>query len=310
MALNKIRSLLVDRIGITVKIGSQNLYKFAYAQLYSMKDEQKQFVPSGMIKVRKNKYWTRLDYYAAYAHKKAGRRKIADITIGANKQAGQSALHRYLTLSQYPSQFHVGEFDAFKWVLETMLPEFNYAKLYTTGKVNYLELASDTLSQKHHSFLPYRKYCNKSNIYKKGAYCGATYVGSRTTYSRFRIYDKRKQLLDTGKTLIADSAVHTRIEAVMRRLGLAPADLIQTPNPFMKLLVADHAKAKAASDDEDWQNFLVECLTADGVPDALAKRSRYRRNKYLGMLDAAPAWWWQPKLVWERLPEALAKIAP
>ncbi len=305
MALNKIRSLIVDRIGITVKIGSQNLYKFAYGQLHLIRDEQHQLLPDGKIKLNYKKYNTRLDYYTAYSHKRAGRRKIASIIVGTSHK------HRYFSLTLFPSQFQLGEFEHFQCVLEMMLPDFHYSKLYATGNVTYLELASDTLSQSHHSFLPYRKYSNTSSIYKEKSGClGTTYVGSNESKLRFRMYDKRRQLLNTGKPLIAEAAVHTRIEAVLRRLGRTTATLAEMPNPFEKLKIADLTQATALSNDANWQSFLADCLTADGVPDALKKLSQYLRKKYRGMLDSVPAWWWKPGLVWGQLSLALTKIAP
>lgn len=311
MALNKIRSLIVDRIGITVVIGSKDLFHKAESQLYKLMAKQSVWVPSGKINVTQEEYLKRLDYYAEFGKSAASKRKIADITVGANKLFGGKKVHRYLKLTLYPSKFKVGDFETFKDALKTEMPDFNYSKLYYAGNVNYLELASDTLSQTHHSFVPYRKYCNKSEIFKENdGYLGTTYIGSTASNFFFRLYDKRKQLLDKKKPLITDAAVHTRIEAALGRLGPSVATLIGMPNPFSKLQITDLDQAKAQSDDEDWQHFLVECLTVNGAPDALAKRSKYLRKKYLGMLDAAPAWWWKPELVWERLPEALARIAP
>ena len=68
---------------------------------------------------------------------------------------GKGLLHRYFRLTLHPSKFKSGEFEDFKSLLEHLLPDFNYVKLYHTGMVNYLELAADCLSQTHHSFLPY-----------------------------------------------------------------------------------------------------------------------------------------------------------
>ena len=89
MAVNVWRYMMIDRIGITGVIQSEGLYKHCYGQFFTMKDEQKQLLPGWKIIVRKSKYSTRLDCYAAYTWKKAGRRKIADITVGANKLPGK-----------------------------------------------------------------------------------------------------------------------------------------------------------------------------------------------------------------------------
>jgi hypothetical protein len=311
MAVSIWRYLLVDRIGITGVIPSVELSKHVYGQFFTMKDEQKLLLPGWKIMVRKNKYSTRLDCYAAYTWKKAGRRKIADITVGANKLPGKKTLHRYMTLMLYPSQFRAHEFEHFKSVFDMLFDPITYSLLYQTGKVNYLELAADSLSRKHHSFLPYRKYCTKSDIYKEDDGClGTTYLGSKSSGLRFRIYDKQKQLNDTGKPTFTKILLHTRIEAAMRRMGVAPTNLIQMENPFKKLLIADLAGARSASDDEDWQSFITECLTEAGVPNALSKRPTNQRKKYLKMLDDRHVSWWHPDDLWKELPVALSRIAP
>ena len=310
MAVSIWMYLLVDRVGITGVIPSVQMYKHVYGQFFTMEDEQKQLLPGGKIKIRKNKYSMRLDYYAEYTHKKAGRRKIADITLGANKLPGKKTLHRYLTLTLYPAQFHVGDFEHFKTVFNALFDPITYSALFQAGKVNYLELAADSLFYEHHSFLPYRKYVKKSNIYKKGeSYLGTTYIGSETSALRFRIYDKRKQLLDTGKVPFTKLLPQTRMESVMRRLGVAPVDLIHMGNPFKKLLIADLAKAQSASKDEDWQKFIAEGLQV-GVPRALSTRPTNKRKKYLKMLDDRQVSWWNPDDVWQELPVALGRIAP
>ena len=313
MAVHIWRRLLVDRIGITVVIPSGELYNHVFGQLYTMEEEQKQFLPGGIIKIPPNKnkmYPVRLDYYAAYTYKKAGRRKILDITVGAPKLFGKTTPHRHMTLTLYPSQFQAGEFENFKSVFDTLFDPIAYSMLYHTGKVNYLELAADSLSHMHHGFLPYRKYCTKSHIHKEDdGYLGTTYLGSETSDLRFRLYDKYKQLGDTGKVTFTKLLPHTRMESVVRRLGVAPADLIQMENPFKKLLIADLAKAQSASDNEDWQNFITESLQ-DGVPDALSKRPQNIRKKYLKMLDDRQVSWWNPDDIWKELPVALDRIAP
>lgn len=311
MAVTIWRRLLVDRIGITGVISTGDLYKHVYGQFFTLEYEQKQLLPEGKIKIRMNKYSMRLDYYPAYTYKKAGRRKIADITLGVNNIPGKKALHRYMTLTLYPSQFLAGDFDNFKSVFDALFHPISYSLLYQKGRVNYLELAADSLSHKHHGFLPYRKYCTKSDIYKeKNGHLGTTYLGSNTSGLRFRIYDKYKQLGDTGKATLTKLLPHTRIESVARRLGKAPVELLTTENPFKKLLIADFAKAQSASKDEDWQNFINESLTENGVPNALSKRPPNKRKKYMAMLDALQVPWWNPDDVWKELPAALGRINP
>lgn len=311
MAVTIWRQMLVDRIGITGKIPSQDLYKHLFAQLHSMKEEQKTLLPTGKVIVRKNKYSIRLDYYTAFTLKKAGRRKIADLTLGAYKNSGKKTGGRYITLTLYPSQFRGEEFAHFKNIFNTLFDPVTYPQLYQTGKVNYLELAVDSHTHKHHSFLPYRKYCAKSSIFKEAdGYLGSTYIGSVSSNLRFRVYDKYKQLLDTGKPVVTKGLPHTRIEVVMRRMGIPPAKIVELEkNPFKSLLIADLQKSATASLEKDWQMFIADCL-CDGAPSALAKRPMNIRKKYLAMLDSRQVSWWKPDDAWKYLPAAVAKILP
>ena len=305
MAVHIWRYLLIDRIGIIVVIGADDLHKYAYSQMYSMQAQQSALLPGGRIKVKKDKYWTRWDYYPTY--KKTPKRRIAEITVGKTKLFGNETPYRYFVLDLYPSKFYVGEFEHFKQVLCQILPKFAYEKLYQNGHVNYLELASDSLSHQHHSFIPIRKYCTDSMIFKEeNGHLGTTYLGSIYSDLRFRIYDKRKQLLDTGQE--SKYQTHTRIEAALRRVGLEPVNLIHMANPFEKIEIAELQIARQLSKETVWQGLLDQCLK-DGSPSALALYPK-QRKQFMKMLRTAAASWWNPHDLWLGLPNALKAIAP
>ncbi|MBS0323278.1 MAG: hypothetical protein JSR19_05430, partial [Proteobacteria bacterium] len=179
MAVTIWRYLLVDRIGITGTIVGEKLYKHLYGQFSTMEQEEKNLLPGGRIIRRPAKYSVRLDYYPEYSWKKAGRRKIVDLTLGAYKIPGKKSGGRYITLTLYPSQFRGEEFADFKSTFNALFDPITYPLLYQTGRVNYLELAVDSHTHKHHGFLPYRKYCTQSSIFKeKSGHLGSTYIGS------------------------------------------------------------------------------------------------------------------------------------
>jgi hypothetical protein len=299
---------MIDRIGITAILGDQGMYSNMLQQLDGMAGMQDEILPDGKIIIRKHGYRVRLDYYPEYSKKKAGRRKILDISIGCTKNPKTNAIHAYFTLTLYPSQFENDEFHAFKWRFDALFDPMTYSSLFQIGKVNYLELAKDSYSNLSHSFLPYQKYVRDSLIYtEKSGHLGTTYLGSVKSYSRFRIYDKKRQLLAAGKKPYSLIFPHTRIEAVLRRTGLTPAMLATMKNPFEKLLIADLAKAKEFTGD-CWQKFLVESLSM-GVPKALQKFPE-QRKKFLSMLDSIPVQWWMPENLWSEMPAAINRIAP
>ena len=213
-------------------------------------------------------------------------------------------------LTLCPSKFRGDEFDQFKETLGLLLPDFNYEKLYQTGKVNYLELACDTLSHRKNRFLPYRRGCVKSKVWIDAVegHQGTTYLGSEESNLRFAIYDKYKQMTAMGKKPFTSTMPHTRIEARMRSLGVVAADLLNIENPFLKLRIADLQSAKAMSDDPDWQAFLVDSLQV-GVPEALHTRPE-KRKKYREALSSVKVNWWSPAERWIGLLNALKAIAP
>src|SRR5450759_4289811 len=121
MAVTIWRWLLIDRIHMSVGIGSKDLYGLVLSQLYGLKDIQADLVPNGKITINSGKYQTRLNYYPV---KKKD--KIADIVIGVTKSK-----HLYFTLCLYPTKFGPGEFEQFKETMSILLPEeFNYQRLY------------------------------------------------------------------------------------------------------------------------------------------------------------------------------------
>jgi hypothetical protein len=301
--------MLVDRITIKVATKSKELHGFAVAQLYGMADMQKMFVPKGKIIVIPSQYRKRLEYYPEYQSKKSNRR-AADIDVGAFVPSGKGKLQMDFRLTLYPSNFRGNEFEQFKETLALLMPEFNYEKLYLTGKVNYLELACDTLSHHKNRFLPYRKGCAKSKVWINAidGHQGTTYLGSQESSLRFAIYDKHKQMTDKGKTPFTSTMPHTRIEARMRRLGVTAAVLPNIENPFLKLRIADFQSAKAMTVDPDWQDFLVDCLQV-GVPEALHVRPE-KRKQYREALNSVNVKWWSPAERWSGLLHALNAIAP
>jgi len=270
----------------------------AVTQLKGMKDIQVDLVPQGKITITEDKYRTRMNYYPIK------KRKIADLEVGASKSG-----HKYFRLNLYPSKFAPGEFDHFKWVLSTLLPEFSYQKLFETGRVSYIELAADSLTHAAHSFIPFRARCNKSLIFvDNNGVKGSTYLGSKLSTPRFCIYDKQKQQVDTH--LPVTNKLRTRIESRSRHIGLSPCNLQGTmANPFQKLEIADLKKARDASEDKTWQGFLDQCLEV-GSAQALAQQTKYKRTQSMKMLRGAAVPWWNPQHVWPDLPRAMKVIAP
>lgn len=296
MALNIWKPLLIDRIHMNMSITSNEVYSFAWGQIEAMHEMQKDLLPNGKIKMKKGAYSTRIDYYP---NKKL---KIAELEIGRRYK------NRYLKLSLYPSKFKGEDFLRFKETLDSLLPNFSYAKLFFESRVSYIEIACDLLTQLVHTFIPFRPKTNHSYVFidNTGAK-GATYLGSRTSSLRFCIYDKAKHLTDTK--IVSPHKLHTRIEARLKKLALAPSELLKMHNPFQGLWMADINQAYVISKDPHWLVFLDACANA-GSPTALASLTKNNRKCFMDRLFAARANWWKPESRWTGLAAALKQIAP
>ncbi len=296
MSITVWKTTMIDRIHMSISV-SKSLHGYLVSILKGLPQMQSDYVPNGKITITEQHYLTRLNWYPAK------NRKIAELEIGSTKSG-----HRYFRLGLYPSKFRSDEFEHFKWLFTTLMP-WPYAKLYEGARVSYVELAADSLTHMAHSFIPFRPQCWYSAIYVDGkGEPGTTYLGSKTSALRFRIYDKHRQLQQKG--LPSAYQKHTRFEAVARHTGLTPDELAsKMHNPFARLEVADLLTAQQMSKAKPWQDFLVQCL-AVGSAAALANCYPNQRRHYVKHLRKAAAPWWKPEERWQGMPNALKVIAP
>jgi len=140
----------------------------------------------------------------------------------------------------------------------------------TSARVTRLDLAVDDLLHPVHSFVPFRRLCNVSGIYT--SWCGqkgTIYLGSKLSPLQFANYDKARQLLETGGQ--PQFQIQTRLEARYRYLGISPSQIATTvQNAFVRLEIADLAKAYAACSCQKWKDFLAWCSSV-GSCKALAQ---------------------------------------
>ncbi|MHB8848160.1 MAG: replication initiation factor domain-containing protein [Burkholderiales bacterium] len=299
--------IFIDRIGMTIAIGDKDYFGVMMGIMDCWVLDVKPY-PNGKVIKSKYKYTTRYDYYSEYKHKATGGRKIVDITFGY-RPTGPKVVHLYITLTLYPSQFRGDEFARFKELFDAISNDITYEDFFNTARVNYLELAVDSLTHENHSFIPDYKYAKGSRVFHgNNNYLGTLYLGSPSSNIQLRIYDKRKQLIEKGKAHLYGDMHQTRFEAAMRRLGIPAAELINLKNPFEKLSITDIAKAKGISNDVSWQAFLEESQQ-HGVPSAFSKYQKSRK-KYRYLLSASQVNWWNPKMRWVGFDQALLVIKP
>ncbi len=259
------------------------------------KEVASDIVPQGRLTLQQGHYKTRLDYYPK---KKS---KIAELEVGSTKSQ-----YRYFRLGLYPPKFAAGEFAHFKAIIDLLLP-FTYLYLFENGRVSYLEIAVDSMSHQMGSFIAFKRRCNCSSVYQANGTKGTAYLGSSSSKQYFRIYDKRRHLLE--KSLPEPFCVRTRIESVSRYLAISPSALGSLSNPFVTLEIADLVAARKSSSLPAWHGFLDRCEEV-GSPHALRECQKGARKEAVMRLRTCSAGWWRPGSLWLHYPKAIASIAP
>lgn len=287
------KHLAIDRIGITIPVPNIGMFNFVKSQMVQVAISKKELFPGGEVKPQFTNDGAQLWFNSSKS-----KRRIAEIILSTTKSK-----YRYIKLSLYPSRYSGAEFDQLKKILSECL-QHPYEVFYESGRVSYLELAADTLSHAKHTFIPFRAYCTKSKAWSYGF--GTIWVGSEKGNCWFAIYDKQKQLIDNK--LPAPHKQHTRIEARLRDTGLSPSALVSLPNPFIKLEIADFIKAKLISKSNEWNLFLLKCVSL-GAQAALTLFKKWRK-KFLILLRSSAASWWEPEYIWQYFAQALKTIAP
>lgn len=299
MAVISLRPPIVDGLVITASIGSSVLLKYVQGKLFAMLKTQKDIFPNGKITLTPKSAGVHIHLYPD------GVRKIAGIQA-AMTEGG----YKYLRVALLPSQLKGAELKYLEDLIAHWLSPFSYKSLYSNGNVSRLDIAIDDVLHPAHSFLPFRPISNVSGIYTDWlGQKGATYLGSKTSDLQYCIYDKTRQLIETGG--FPQFNIHTRFEARLRHLGFPPSQILQNVEiPFTSLEIMNLQEVHGASSNQDWKDFLAVCASVGSCKALSFLHSKHVRKQYIKRLREAPVSWWQPKKVWEKFPESLQKLQP
>lgn len=292
-------TMSIDTIEMTVVVPSYEVYVALWSQLYGFV-EAKELWPEGW-RVSCNPKSKPLRFVVFPAKKRA----IASFQMVVTKDK-----QRRFRLQLFPNNFKPGEFANLQAIVAPQLPGFEYSKLFYLSRVSRLDLAVDSYSLGMEQGIPYRPGTRYSKRYVDGASLGTLYLGSEKSPLMFRVYDKRKQLGET-KNQTSMWGTLTRHEAVLRGLGVPPAELLATvQNPFKSFFIVPTAPAKAlASDDKGWQYFLTLCEHV-GSAMALAETAPAMRKKYRTRLQKLAVQLPVPSNWHEELAVAMKRILP
>lgn len=292
--------MVIDRIHMNVVIPSKALHSFLWDQLYEMKALQKELIPNGKLKLRKEHSTTYLDVWPSSG------RKIAELVVGFAKK--KKSTH-YFKLVLYPSKFRQGEFVWLENLMALLLGGLTYSAMFLNAKVTYLELAIDCLNKNNADYLPHSAKARRSYVYpEKSGYKGSQYVGSLDSERRFCFYDKARQL----KEKQGGSPFHklVRMEARLKKTGLKVFELYEElKNPFEHLELLSLQCLREAAEDVEWSAFLDAC-ESQGIALSLWACDEETRALYKNRLQAAKVQWWDPAKAWKGWPEAFRSLLP
>lgn len=297
MALFKQTGLFIDGLRMTRPVTPvEHSFMFGQLKYLHEKEAKKDTGLGGWTLLKKEDYLTHLLFFATK------HRMIASLTVGMVKG------YRFYSMAIHPSKLRGHELCTFREVTDSLLLDLGYSACFAHSRVSYLELGVDQLSVKAHTFIPYRPYSKESNVIDDGGTKGTTYLGSKTSPFRLRIYDKHRQLVAKGIKPIY--ATQTRIEVIMRNLKLPASELVsKLPNPLSRVKIADLQAAHQQTANEPLSAFLVACLD-EGSASALSKLSPHERRAARKLFVSCAASWWDQDFIWTGFPKAMDAISP
>ena len=278
------KALVIDRLKITGLNLSKAQYSHARNQLTGIVDIKSDLnLGTATLKYSQIKYVQGVSLRST----KEPNQTLARISVGSTEtKTLYLAWEIYPHALQHPQ--HRQSFTAFNDYIDLLFGEnFNYNHAYELGKVQYIELAKDYLSNVQTKIIPHSSSCKSSNIFPGTAnqYIGKKYV----------LYDKKQQLQQV-KNLNTNWETVFRIEAKARRTGITPCQLLTLPNPFQGLELASLAPARAILDPL-WHQFLDNAQKC-GVNDALTTQSEQTRKKFRSLLRSCAVPWFKPEHLW------------
>lgn len=183
-----------------------------------------------------------------------------------------------------PDKAHLGEL-AFHFNL--MLPQ-GFETLALWGYVYYCELFIDIygVSFDQHCFLDPRLQTGCDSYYDQGT----IYLGSRQGARSLTIYDKRRERANAGEL---SGVERLRIETKLRGSHSRIGELVDLPNPFLRLLVAERQQLMASVGPA--AKRMAWYLNQDvPISTTYAQFDSLQRKQAVADLAAMTPPWWRP----------------
>jgi hypothetical protein len=216
----------------------------------------------------------------------------------------------YLRLDFNPAKLGESGMLAFKAELDVLLVGVGgHSTLFKAGKVTRLDIACDLLNVGLDELV-----LQSLKTGKTVAYYG-TNGRVETIYKevppakgydfwRFKAYDKKQELLDTGASSNVNSAPLTRVEFVAApKCAISKLKLMESPFAGRKVFWASGAQPPKGG-DLLW-SFFVDSCQLRGIKAAYARIPLKMRPAYRKAMASAEDAIWDEKTLWKAWPQVL-----
>ncbi len=178
--------------------------------------------------------------------------------------------------------------------------DYDYTTLVKAGRVTRMDVAMDLMGIRLDDLAARSVKLKKSTVHS--AVDGGTetvYLGATKGNRRIRIYDKGKQLGETGQKL--PSFPVTRVEAELRNVCML-RNIPALGNPFTDVGIWYLPEANFAGEDHIWRMFL-DSVSRRGLRSALKQIPDSYRQPFNDALHACPLGMWDPGKHWAYWPK-------
>ena len=252
-------------------------------------------------------------YKASITYQTANKQVVLRIEAGSSKNK-----RCYVTWEFWPKNIKHSGVHQFIEAIECLMgnePCFTYKIAYQVGKITYIELACDLKTPNIHNDLIFWKMkTQKGGIYMKqdalndGSITkGSIYLGAKDSALQFCIYDKAKQLRETGQD--TPWLNYTRIEARLQKTKLKLNELVNIKSPFPNLHIANAIDCKEKWQEPEWIQF-IECALEHTYPVAIAPLDKVTRKKFHDRLKQCSVKFWKPEGLLINLYKEVRKLHP
>jgi len=211
------------------------------------------------------------------------------------------AKYHFMTAQFNPSKLTTKAACEVVATFQTMF-EWGYPEFIAKALCNYVEVPIDVLGGRKSDYLFFDSTLKRhDDTYEEN---GTLYLGAKSSSRSLCIYDKAKQIADTGGPVLSHELL--RMEARLKT-NVAALALHDLSCPFLTLRVVDKAKLMAIKHNSGIKLFRKRVLDDGMQPQEAFSKAVYKKG-LLADLEAARPPWYEPPELWKKFPSVAHRI--